>query len=356
MLKVIIVDDNVRTADGLARSLDFASVGFECAGVAYNGRQALDLVRRHQPNAVITDVRMPIMDGLELARHLREEYPGIAILILSAYDEFEYAKTAIDYGVASYLLKPLDRKKLDSVMAFLRDIRNRIDHLSASLSTVTDRRNLERLFTNLQKADREGAAAFVREVLAGSGPDFDTAQRVAAALVSSLHDHAGRNLPADQNPLLHLDALMERIETESRTEGLVAAVTEMAIRLCDAVASARNFATRHIVGAILAYIDGHFADPDLSARQVMDRFNVSQSYLCQIFRRYKGTSLNTHLTTLRMEHAARLLSDRGIPVASVAQASGYADPHYFSRVFRKYHGLSPVEYRRARQGPPENRP
>jgi two-component system response regulator YesN len=347
MLKVIIVDDNVPSADGLARSIDFKSVGFECAGVAYNGRQALELVQKHQPNVVITDVRMPIMDGLELAKQLREEYPGIAIMILSAYDEFEYAKTAIDYGVAAYLLKPLDPKKLESIVAFLADIKNRIDSFSSALSSVSDRGNMERLYVCLQHADKSGAEAFIAAVLhADAAPSFTATQRAAAALVSSLQDFASRHLPADLNPCPDREVLLARVGAESRPDGLVRTATDLSARICEAVATARDSTTRHIVGAIVAYIDQNFTDPDLTSRQIMERFNVSQSYLCQIFKRFQCTGLNTYLTELRMAHAARLLSDRTVPIAAVAQQCGYADPHYFSRVFRKFHGLPPADYRR----------
>jgi len=347
MLKVLIVDDNVPAADGLARSIDFAAVGFECAGVAYNGRQALEKVQEVRPNVVITDVRMPIMDGLQLAKRLREDFPGIAIMILSAYDEFEYAKTAIDYGVAAYLLKPLDPKKLDSIVQFLAEIRNRIDSFASSLVTVSDRRNVERLYSCLQHADKAGTSAFIAEVLRpDAGASFPSLQRTAAALVSSLQDFASRHLPAELNPCPDRDALLAGIASESRPDGLLSTAGGYADAICEAVALSRNSVTRNIVGSILAYIDQNFTNPDLSARHVMERFNVSQSYLCQIFKRFQCTGLNTYLTDLRMAHAAKLLGDRTVPVATVALRCGYEDPHYFSRVFRRYHGLPPADYRR----------
>lgn len=346
MLRVIIAEDNIKTAEGLARSIDFAAAGFECAGIAHNGRQALDLVHEFKPHAVITDVRMPIMDGLELTRRLKAEYPGISILILTAYDEFAYAKKALEYGVTGYLLKPLDRKKIISINRFLADIRNRIDNLAITIPALLEHKNLEVLYSAIQNADKKGIAEFINDSMATRNQDFLTRQRYAQSLAITLRDFAVQYLSLNRIDKSSLNEKIEDICTENREDDLIQALIGFAYWICDSISRNKDFTLHHVLGAILTYIQNNYADPGLSARQIMDKFNISQSYLCLIFKRHQGISLNSYITELRMKQALELLRDINLPIAAVAQKSGFSDPHYFSRVFRKMNGLAPADYRR----------
>ncbi|EKN65190.1 two component AraC family transcriptional regulator [Neobacillus bataviensis LMG 21833] len=102
-----MVDDEKNIRDRLTHFLPWSEVGFEVVGAAENGREALELIKKEQPHAVLTDVMMMEMTGLELAKEIKTSYPEIKVVILSAYDDFKYAQEAIHYGVKGYLLKPL---------------------------------------------------------------------------------------------------------------------------------------------------------------------------------------------------------------------------------------------------------
>lgn len=105
MMKFIVVDDEPLARECFTELLDWQSHGFELAGCAANGAQAMKLVQETMPDLVITDISMPVMDGLALCSQLHQEYPKIRIVILTAYKDFEYARKAISYGVNEYLLK-----------------------------------------------------------------------------------------------------------------------------------------------------------------------------------------------------------------------------------------------------------
>jgi len=96
--------------------VDWQANGFEFCGEAADGEMALPLLRTAQPDVLITDIKMPFMDGLQLSKIVRERMPWVKIIILSGHDEFEYAQEAISIGVTDYLLKPVTVKKLQSAL------------------------------------------------------------------------------------------------------------------------------------------------------------------------------------------------------------------------------------------------
>lgn len=105
MIKLIIVDDEPLALEDFSELLCWGNYGYELCGCAANGVKALELIEKKKPDIVFTDISMPIMDGIELCKNISEKYPGIKMVILTAYREFEYARKAMAYGVTDYLLK-----------------------------------------------------------------------------------------------------------------------------------------------------------------------------------------------------------------------------------------------------------
>lgn len=104
--KVLIVDDEVLIRRGIKHYLDWEKEGFSIIGEAANGEEALQLIREKEPNIVITDIVMPVMDGIQLAKEMNENYPNMAVIILSSYSDFDYVRATFQYGIADYILKP----------------------------------------------------------------------------------------------------------------------------------------------------------------------------------------------------------------------------------------------------------
>ncbi len=105
MIKIMLVDDEVLALNYLRNLVDWEKLGFEITGCASSGKKALEMYERSRPDVVISDIKMVGMDGLELAMRLKEKDPQLIFLLLSAYQDFEYAKKGIQYGVKNYLLK-----------------------------------------------------------------------------------------------------------------------------------------------------------------------------------------------------------------------------------------------------------
>lgn len=106
-MKIVIVEDEIRIREGLMKLLERIDPNFQVVGEAENGKIGLELVLDRKPDLIITDVQMPLMDGLEMLRCLREKQPLPKVIILSAYSEFSYAQQAIKLGVSEYLIKPI---------------------------------------------------------------------------------------------------------------------------------------------------------------------------------------------------------------------------------------------------------
>ena len=126
MYRVALVDDERLILEGLSRVVPWESLGCRVAGTASDGREGLALIRREQPDMVLTDIRMPNMDGLTMLAALHSEFPRMQMTVLTAYRDFDYAQQALTLGVCRYLLKP---SKMDEIHEAVRFMAARLDAL-----------------------------------------------------------------------------------------------------------------------------------------------------------------------------------------------------------------------------------
>ena len=137
--KVFLVEDEIVTREGIRDNVDWRSVGFEFCGEAQDGEVALPLIEKTQPDVLITDIKMPFMDGLQLCKIIREQMPWVKIIVLSGHDEFEFAQSAVKLGVSEYLLKPISAAELQSVLQNVAAILDQERHERASLKELQGR-------------------------------------------------------------------------------------------------------------------------------------------------------------------------------------------------------------------------
>ena len=147
--KVFLVEDEIVTREGIRDNVDWESADFEFCGEAPDGEMALPLIEKSRPDILITDIKMPFMDGLQLSKIVREQMPWVKIIILSGHDEFEYAQAAVKLGATEYLLKPISSR--DLLKALKR------------ITVLLDQERKEReSYTELQKRD-QGNLALLKE-------------------------------------------------------------------------------------------------------------------------------------------------------------------------------------------------
>ena len=121
-IRILFVDDEAIVREGLKKCIDWEVNGFEVVGAAENGEKALEYLGQLSVNIVVTDIKMPVMDGLELIRNSRESGYDSKFLILSGYDDFQYAQRALRYGADDYILKPIKEEELLDALIRIRDL------------------------------------------------------------------------------------------------------------------------------------------------------------------------------------------------------------------------------------------
>ena len=155
MYRVVLVDDERLIIRGLSTVIPWAELGCEIAGTAHDGVSGLELIRSLRPDIVLTDIRMPNLDGLTMLAAIRSEFPGIQMSVLTAYRDFEYARKAITLGVCRYLLKP---SNLDELQEAVKLMVSRLDAMP-QLPEDPDDESVKEAGNHLVKA----ALAYMKE-------------------------------------------------------------------------------------------------------------------------------------------------------------------------------------------------
>ncbi len=381
MLKVFLVEDETIVREGFRDIIPWRQYGYVFVGEAADGEQALPLIRASRPDVLITDIRMPFMDGLVLSRLVSRELPDTKIIIISGYDDFEYARQALRIGVEQYLLKPVTKAML---IRTLVEVREKIQseqekkeppkeqqRRDQDQETVPETPPLpartaqpekeEQSLKNLDMAAVD--PGILREFLRNGAPG--EIRRFAQDYVKSLGNAADSSLFCQyvmlnvrflalayteelgcaQAELLEGLTVMEmigRTVSRSELEEYTAQVLERALELREREAKSRH---RGMISGALAFIDEHYTEESFSLKDAAGFMNVSASYFSAAFSQEMGQTFVEYLTQKRMERAKELLRRTDKRTAEIAGETGYRDPHYFSFVFRKTQGCTPREYR-----------
>lgn len=160
MLKVIIADDEAKVCQLICHLVDWEAFGMEIVDVVNDGKSALESIRINRPEVVITDIRMPGYDGIELIEKVREQYAGVYFVIISGYSQFEYAKQAIKFGVENYLLKPLKKKELETTLNRILEKYNEVNQAASEKENLMER---------LQESEKKYKKNLIKDLMEQNG-------------------------------------------------------------------------------------------------------------------------------------------------------------------------------------------
>lgn len=349
LFKMVIVDDEKRIREGLVTTIPWKELGIEVVGAANNGQTGLEVVRKTRPQIILTDIRMPIMDGLEFTRMVRAEMPMVKIIIISGYDEFAYAQEAIKYGVYDYILKPVGAEELYRTVQKLvetmeKDFINDLDMIKLKNALGP---TFELYINFIRLGEKEEALAKQDEIirqLKDSAISLSQMKQIYLELSAQTLEALRKDgtlttmeLPAGyQN--LYQD--LQRLVTFEELNSWSKLFTESTIEF---VAENRDAHHHLAIKKALEFIDAHYNE-NLSVNKVAEQVYLSPNYFSHIFKKIRGESFTDYLNRVRIQHAKRLLAEKLYKVYEVSDMVGYSDYKYFSSVFKKITGVSPTDY------------
>lgn len=387
MDKVLIVDDEYLVRLGLSETIDWNSLGYELIGTAQNGAVGLEMARALKPDLIISDVRMPVMDGLDMAKALFDENADLAVIVYSGYKDFEYAHRALDSGVAGFLLKPIENeelvKRVKEVTQRLREKRlgNRMlgqskknapmlrkqlfsDLLHDEGGTLSAEEQLALLDVKIPKTgillycrtegnDLEQFTLDIEKQLFGYENAVEIFKNYSVVLTSATDEAFVREAVTRV-----LDAAVRKTDSHFNV-GLVKTEGNFSKAYLEAEQLSKNLlysainavATKgtggkeykKLVRDALAIIEQDY-DKKLSIKSVAGRLFTSESHLMHEFKEEIGKTFNDCLTDFRILKAKELLLKGEMRVGEVAYAVGYTDVKYFGQVFKDAVGMTPSEF------------
>ncbi len=345
MIKVLLVDDDYLALEGLCHMLQWDSFNGELSGCATDGAEAIDMVEADPPDVVIADIKMPRMNGIDLARYLYQNHRSIHIILLSGHSEFEYAQKALQYRVADYILKPVTRQKI-------KELEDRLKKISHELTAKNEIRRLtgsENLRDTLLTLLRRGANEEVNKLLLSDNLSkallHDSAGTLGATLLNYLFAYQSEIIRNKSKLSGFKKEKMEEYWRLSSPGERMDYLLSLCQELMDYARSQRNEYEQPIVTRCIMTIQECFSDPEFNISQLADRTNLSLPYLSTVFKQVTGQTISSYLSQQRLLRAQELLQDISIPIKDVCTGCGYEDPHYFARSFKKQTGMTPSEYR-----------
>lgn len=357
---VLVVDDEKMPREVLRSYIPWEKLRVDRVDEAEDGAQALEMARLHRPDIVISDVKMPRMNGLELAGAVRELYPDCQFIFLSGYTDKEYLKGAIKLRAASYVEKPIDLEELTSVLEevtaelekktppdpqllFYRGENGDLSQPGNGRVYVYEKAVFAALGNLIRHKRRSEAmdltARIYRELRQCEGTPPEVVRNIYCQIVFALLAAAeSRNITAvteQGNYLLYTAAKQPTLWL------LWQALTEAMQTYFQAMESnAQDLVTR-----VDEYLTAHFSDSELTVQTMASDLGFVHTYLCSAYKKNSGRTVNQKLTQLRMEQAKKLLADPTRKLYEVAHEIGYQDGKYFVKLFTKEVGISPRLYR-----------
>ncbi|MGI5971099.1 MAG: response regulator [Oscillospiraceae bacterium] len=326
---LMLVEDDVFILEDLSTIVDWASEGYDLT-TATNGRQGLNKYELMKPSIIITDVRMPFMDGLEMMNEIKLKNPFAEFLVLSAFDDFSYVQEALRSGARDYILK--QDITAEALLGKVRYIHAELlKQREIVLNAVKNR-----LFELIERPQAENAQEELTEILrlCNCFPEdiiLKPAQSFAVGLMQKKE-----NVVFDINDDEDLArAFFDMLKKYVRMDGKNQALQYAGVQRYSAP-----------VAVAIDYIKREYRNINLSAGLISYAAGMSYGRLSVLFKNETGKTLSDYITDIRIENAKRLLLTTDEKVYEIAEKVGYGSSQYFSYVFNLKTGQSPVDYRR----------
>lgn len=335
MYKAIIVDDEELTRESLKQEIDWSELGIEIVAEAANGLLALELIQAWKPDILLSDIRMPKMDGIKLANNARSLFPDIKIVFLSAYSDKEYLKSAIQLKAVDYLEKPFETEDLLNIMKKSVSELNEAKDQKKNLEAIQGK--LKSLFGLIEQV--------TEDIVECKDLDIAYIKNVYFSILFKFYEwlmdeelainEAERNRDYLWNAFLSLNTVQE-----------MKAYVLGEIKTLEAYLKAHSASNKtNTIDEIKMYIAKNYSEA-ITIMSIAEHLYLTHTYLCLVFKKATGKTINRYITEFRIEKSKQLLLEGQFSMELVAEKTGFKNAKYFSRVFKKMTGQNPSDFRR----------
>ncbi len=362
MNRVLIVDDEHLIRSSLSKKVSQISPAIAVAAAAEDGQQALAWLEQYYADICITDVSMPIVNGLELIEAIRRCYPWMHCIVVSSYDDFNYVRESLQQGAIDYILKPIEQDvlahALEKAVAAIR--KERDDRASVLLlhRLAHHRGLLEQWVNKLRLGDLSGVPLLVVDTLelleSWADNRLELLHRLAFAWLQMVGEELSKDkveieLEPDEDIGLG-EALLPRDKIRFYFRlGAVRCLEDGAAVLYRACQAALGSPKNKAIEDAKAYIDRHYA-AKLTLQEIAEQATMSRSYFANTFKQETGMTVWHYIANVRMNEARKLLLGTPMKVYEIAMEVGYDNAVYFTQLFRSHYGVTPAEYKKRMGG------
>lgn len=334
MIKIMVVDDEAIVIRTMQRILKEINIKVEVVGAFENALDALNEMTNTMPDILFTDIKMPVMNGIELVGRAREMYPLLQCVILSGYDEFSLAQAAMLEGVRHYLLKPCNKEKVEQV---IQECMVQIEKEKKEFIVDSNSRKIiaEKISEELIELTGDGGAVTpekVAGVMAAYG-DIGMLRESAAVLALKY----GKDVDSQKTVYM-----MSRIFEENIS------IYECVAEILNELKKNAENSDEDLIERIKKFVDENYYISNLNLRHVADNVVfMNAQYVGKKFYKKTGMKFSEYLLKVRMERSIQMLSEKEhYKMYEIAENVGLGkNIQYFYQLFKQYTGLTPKEYR-----------
>jgi two-component system, response regulator YesN len=353
---LVIADDEKNIREGLSKFIDWKDLGFNVVMKCEDGEEVIDYINTMSVDVVLCDIRMNRKSGLDVAKFVSENPRDIKVVLMSGYQEFEYAKKALEYNVVSYIVKPIEMReikekfiKIKSDLDVLKNINEKMNEekkkvidIQRDFSVLIDMQsNLIESFLNFDKifiySIFKDISNKVVNMPFNSGIKF-LENTLALLLNKIIGFYLGLNIKEDLIDII-------RNISESQNYNRALEVFELWIdSAVNGIEENNNSNSKLVIKKANKYIEKNYMN-DLTLEKVSEIVFLSPVYLSKVYKKEMGINFIDYVTKIRIERSKELLRNRNLKVYEISELVGYKNLKYFYKIFKRYTGYTPNKYR-----------
>ncbi|MEI3337044.1 MAG: response regulator [Clostridium sp.] len=337
MYKVLFVDDDETIGFIVSKMKVWENSNFKITRYAQNGKEALLVLEKESFDLIITDIRMPIVDGLELLENIRKRGDKTFLVLASTYSEFEYAKRGLQNGAIDYIIKPITEENLKELFIRVEKLLKEKEDKPKETNLKVSKDRIDKwynLFINLEETPKNLKDKYLKEL-----NDIVKEEKVifSELLFEGIWEKIVKVFPW----LVKL----ENIEFLFKEESFEKEVEEKIYNIQEIVKKYKLNNYDSLINNVSEVILKNIGKDKL-LDIISEELQLSKDYIGKLFKNKIGITLNEYSTILKMEYGKKLLNGSNKKVYEISEELGYSTVDYFSKLFKNYTGLTPVQYRK----------